>query len=68
MSSTLNNLKKSPPSDWGSIPKLTPEQTIQWLESYRKLMFEIWKSNPSLREQWEIINQPAYCKLKWDKK
>lgn len=31
--------------------KLTPEEIIQWLESYRRLMFEVWEKNPELYER-----------------
>ncbi|MBI4925783.1 MAG: hypothetical protein HY843_07650 [Bdellovibrio sp.] len=44
------------PTDWGEVSSqvsLTPEQIIEWLESYRELMIEVWKNNPELRKQWE---------------
>lgn len=25
---------------------LTPEEIIEWLESYRRLMMELWEQNP----------------------
>ena len=37
--------------------ELTPEETIQWLESYRQLMFEIWKANPDLYIEWQRLNK-----------
>ncbi len=46
--------------DWGQASsqiQLTPEQIIQWLESYRELMFEVWNKNPELRKEWERLNK-----------
>lgn len=28
------------------------EQIIEWLDEYREFMFEIWKNDPELKEQW----------------
>lgn len=55
MSSTSNNSKNS--NNWGEPVKLTPEEIILWLESYRALMIEIWSKNPNLRERWEKVNK-----------
>ncbi len=37
---------------------LTPEQIILWLDGHRQFMFEVWKNNPHLREEWERLNPP----------
>lgn len=29
-----------------SLPTLTPEQTITWLDGMRALMLEVWSKNP----------------------
>ena len=34
-------------------PTLTAEQCLQWLDSVRTLMFEVWRSNPALRKAYE---------------
>ena len=52
--------KNTQPADWGqssSEIKLTPEQIIDWLESYRELMIEVWNKNPELRKEWERLNK-----------
>ena len=36
---------------------LTPEEIIQWLEAYRRLMFEIWEKNPELYERYQELNK-----------
>ncbi len=48
MSSTpksLKNKNKISPY-WGETPVLTHEQTIEWLDGFRQLMFEVWRNNP----------------------
>jgi hypothetical protein len=46
--STSNNSKNSKPKEyWGEVPVLTTEQTIQWLDGFRELMFEVWRNNPN---------------------
>jgi hypothetical protein len=40
------NKNKKIISNWGQTPVLTAEQTILWLDGFRKLMFEVWKKNP----------------------
>jgi len=41
----------------GRPPDLTPEQIISWLDECRQFMFEVWNSNPHLKEEWDRINQ-----------
>lgn len=51
MSSTFKSSKrrnKKTPAYWGVTPTLTPEQTVEWLDGFRQLMFEAWKNNPKL--------------------
>ncbi len=57
-----NFQKPSSEEYWGETPILTAEQTIQWLEGHRRLMFEVWEQNPGSREEWEKINQPSYSR------
>jgi hypothetical protein len=40
-------------------PVLTTEQTIEWLEGMRELMFEIWKNNPPTLDRLILADQPA---------
>jgi hypothetical protein len=35
-----------------TLPILTPEQTIEWLEGMREFNTEVWKKNPYCRPQW----------------
>jgi len=37
--------------------KMSPEEIIEWLDGHRQLMWEVWKNNPELRKQWEMLNQ-----------
>ncbi len=54
--------KNKPPSvnaDWSQYQgpiRLTPEQTIQWLEGMREFMFEIWKNNP----EWRPVREESH--------
>ena len=41
--------------DWGETPKLTPEETLLWLDEWRAFTFEIWKCNPQQRKIWEDL-------------
>lgn len=35
--------------------KFTPEETLLWLDGYRRFIFEVWKNNPKLRKKWENL-------------
>lgn len=50
MNTISNNSKKL------KTIKLTPEEIINWLESHRALIIEIWNNNPELRKRWEELN------------
>ena len=52
----MKNPKKIDQTETNEAIFLTPEQIVEWLESHRAMMFEVWKSNPKLREQWEFLN------------
>lgn len=52
----MTKKKSRPESNWGSTPRLSAEQVILWLDGYRQWMFEIWRSNPKLREKWLKTN------------
>lgn len=40
-------------------PKLTPEQTIEWLQGMNELMFEVYAHNPHWREMWDRCHAEA---------
>lgn len=40
--------------------RLTPEQTLEWLDSIRAFMFEVWKQNPQLRKQFEHLREQGF--------
>jgi hypothetical protein len=37
--------------------KIPTEKKLQMLDNYREFMFEIWRCNPELREQYEKSRQ-----------
>ena len=40
--------------------KLSAEETLNWLDSCRRFMFEIWKNNPNLRKIWEKLKAKGF--------
>lgn len=43
-------------AEWGKKLTPTPEQIITWLDAHRQFMWEVWRSNPSLYEEWKRLN------------
>lgn len=46
--------------DWSQFEgpiAFTPEQTIDWLEGMRELMFEVYKNNPNIKPKH--LDDPA---------
>lgn len=42
--------------------RLTPEQALTWLDGWREFMFEVWRSNPHLRKEYERLQAKAWRK------
>lgn len=35
--------------------RLSPEDCLKWLDGCREFMFEVWRSNPHLRKEYERL-------------
>lgn len=42
--------------------RLSPEDCLKWLDSCREFMFEVWRSNPHLRKEYERLQAKAWRK------
>lgn len=44
------------------LPRLTPEETIEWLQGMQALMYEIYLNNAGWRQDWDKENAKAVPK------
>lgn len=42
--------------------RLSPEDCLKWLDGCREFMFEVWRSNPHLRKEYERLQAKAWRK------